>query len=625
MCGITGFFQQNSSEVAEPALLSMAHSISHRGPDSEGFYYKKNLGLAQVRLSIIDLSSNANQPFYSKNKDFILVFNGEVYNYLEIRAILEKEGIQFSTQSDTEVVLESYIKWGASCLTRFNGFFAIAVYDVKKDELFIARDRIGVKPLYYYSVNGNFAFASEIKAFFHYPFFTKNISSQALNNYLNFQYIQEPLSIFDNVFKLEAGHYLKLTRKSIEKTEYWSLAEKYNGNNGLSISDNIDLTQELLLSSLKLRLRADVETGLFLSGGNDSSLLLALLSKVSDNRINTFTIGFSEKEFDESKIAGNIALNFQTRHHSQIINSTDCFEVIKELPFIYDEPYADSSAIPTTLLCRFASPHIKVALSGDGGDELFWGYSRYAAIRKISDYFSHFPKIISFLFKVTFTFSNPNKFKRLKYYLNLYQASGNILYLYLWSLSNFKPDSIANLTGIPTDQLYSKINQVITSLNHKVKSPFDLLPLLDIKSYLPDDILVKADRASMHSSIEIREPYLDYRLLEHAINIPLEQKAYNGTKKYILKQILKSSIPEDIINRPKTGFSVPIGNWLQNDLNYLIKDNLNISFIKKQNIFNPKEIDNIVNQFTPSLQHTTSKLWTLIMFQLWYKKWMPDG
>ncbi|TCO78830.1 asparagine synthase (glutamine-hydrolyzing) [Marinisporobacter balticus] len=621
MCGICGFFHKK--QIEDKVLYDMNQTIHYRGPNDEGYYMKslKNnfqIGLAQKRLSIIDLSPLGHQPMFSQDETIIVVYNGEIYNFQGIKDILLEKGYFFKSNTDTEVIIYAYQEWGIDCIHQFNGMFAIAIFDKRKDELYLIRDRMGVKPLYYYYNQQDIVFASELKPIMKYPFFHKEINMNALNMFLYHQYIVAPHTIFKNTYKLKPGCYLLYKNGQISEVEYWSVNDKF-GNEKIKDwkgeKKYIQELDDLLTDSVKLRMISDVPVGGFLSGGIDSSLIMTLMQKVSSNPVQSFTIGFEEDNYNEALYARKVAKYLGTNHHETYLPVNKAKELIEKLPIFYDEPFADSSQLPTMLVSKIAKQNVTVSLSGDAGDELFCGYSRYDNILKFKKYkiFSKYLNGIdtvlplkNFLVKSNFN----RKYIKL-FNLNSDEAIINSDYL------TFK-DKYKNITSSPFNLESKYFNILDLSDNIQQKHM-----LQDLITYLPDDILTKVDRASMSATLEARTPFLDYRVVEYALNMPHNMKYKNGCKKYILKELLYRYIPKELVDRPKMGFGVPIYKWLHDDFKRYGKNYFDRDFIKEQGIFNYQEIDKIVNQFNNKQNPNVDKLmWTLIVFQMWYDEYM---
>jgi len=621
MCGITGFCDFNKKSNKQ-VLQNMTDVLHHRGPDDSGYSFYENdyanIGLGHRRLSILDLSTHGHQPM--KFKEFEIVYNGEVYNFKEIRKELEKENYSFESDSDTEVILKAYHKWGIKAVDKFNGMFAIAIYDKKEEKLILIRDRIGKKPLYYSFDKDTFLFASELKSLMKYPNFNKIINKDSLNMFLFHGYITAPHSIFENIFKLEPGKYLifNLKNKKIDIKNYWSIKESFQNKlqydeNEKQLLERLDTT---LTKAVKYRMISDVPIGAFLSGGYDSSLVSAIMQKLSSKPIETFTIGFEEKDFNEANYAKEVSNHLKTNHHELYLPIKQSEELIFDIPKYYDEPFADSSQIPTMLVSKLAKQKVTVALSGDGGDELFCGYGRYETILDYQKY-KFFSKIYSQVNKVFDVDKVVSKIDRKFIKLGYLNTDNNIInfgYLY----SNFYLNNLVKETN------YTNYNNKYFDIMNLSSNIQEKHMLQDMITYLPDDILVKVDRASMAYSLESRTPLLDYNVIELSINIPHKYKYKNGDKKYLLKELTHNYIPKKIMDRPKKGFGIPIYKWLHNDLYYLIEKYLSNEYIFRQNIFNYAILKVIIDRFKKENGdgYFERFIWHLIVFQLWYEEYL---
>ncbi|MCP9749916.1 asparagine synthase (glutamine-hydrolyzing) [Ferruginibacter sp. HRS2-29] len=629
MCGISGFIDFNKRTEREH-LVRMTDTLSHRGPDSGGYEFQMtsecNIGLGHRRLSIIDLSANGNQPF--RLKDWQIVFNGEIYNYLELKAELETAGRSFLTSSDTEVLATAIDHWGEHAFTKLIGMFSFAAYNTAEELLYLVRDRVGVKPLYYHWKNGLLLFASELKAFHQHPDFTKELNPSAIAEFLGIGYIQTPNCIFADTYKLNAGSFLKLTlpAKLVSEHRYWS-ADDFFAKEKLDISEEeaIKQTTGLLVSSFKYRMLADVPVGVFLSGGLDSSLVTAVLQKESATKLNTITIGFNEKKYDEAVHAKKIAKYLGTNHTEYYCTPQDALEIVPVLSSVYDEPFGDSSAIPTILVSRIAAKSVKVVLSADGGDELFGGYEDYVTMVNRHRRFERIPAPVKRV---------ANAFERL---------SGHDLVTKALPVKNAETIKNKFFKLLKAKDIYDSgliFSQVFTEkeirrlmkpgeLDFGFKpKPFlfnDMLSNLlakDFNSYLIDDILVKVDRATMSASIEGREPFLDHRLIEFVAQLPSELKIKNGEKKYLLKKILANYIPKELTDRPKMGFAIPVTKWLNDELKDFVFEYLNEDRIKKQGVFNWERVKMLLDNFYKKNNINERKIWYMLTFQLWYEKWI---
>lgn len=633
MCGISGFIDFSNTS-SEETLLRMSDSLKHRGPDGHGLYFKKNelatIGLAHRRLSIIDLSNAASQPM--QYNDHIITFNGEIYNYKEIRKELEEKGHQFKTHSDTEVILHSYSEWGEKFLDRFIGMFALVIYNTKDQTVICARDRAGVKPFYYYHYKDLFIFASELKSILLHPGFIKKLELNSVAAFLQFGNVPGKNCIYHNAFKLLPAHLMKIDLRSKQSTliKYWNVYDHYNKpKQDISFTEAKEKTEKLILSAAQYRMIADVPIGIFLSGGFDSVCLTALLQQQSNAKLNTYTIGVPDIGLDEAPFAKKISEKIGTDHHEIYCTEKEAIEHIKDLPYYYDEPFGDQSAIPTSLVCKMAKQHVKVVLSADAGDEVFAGYNRYDYLMKHGRLLRSAPAPLR---KIMASFMNAvpaEKIRPLKNKYNFHNRYEKLKSLLadpstknmMLSLSRqFDLDSLQNL-------FIEKIENIETShnsaeLKNEYFSPLSYMMAVDYQTYLSDDILQKVDRASMTYSLEAREPYLDHRLIEWAATLPDHYKYNKGVKKYILKEIVYKYIPKELMDRPKMGFAIPLEKWLLNDL----KENVDIYLDEKriilQGIFNNTEIQKLKKQFYSGRTELALKIWYLLMFQMWHEKWM---
>jgi asparagine synthase (glutamine-hydrolysing) len=621
MCGITGFVDF-SKKSTKKDIENMTCSLSHRGPDSSDHYFEEtdlfSLGMGHQRLSIIDISQNGNQPMFFEN--LIIVYNGEIYNFKEIRTELIKYGYTFKTDSDTEVVIKSFHKWGYFCVNKFNGMFAFAIYNQYTKKLFLFRDRMGVKPLYYYYKNNIFLFGSELKTFHKIKNFTKKINIESLDMFFRFGYIMQPFTIFDNAFKLEAGYYIEfdLNSKKLTKNKYWDIYSLYKPDkNILDFSYYYRQLEEILISAFKYRTVSDVPLGVFLSGGIDSSLVASILARHSDSRLNTFTIAFEESEFNEGEYSKKIADHLGCKHKEFVCTQKDALSLLDKIPEYFDEPFGDSSSIPTMLLSKNTSAHVKVALSGDGGDELFFGYNKYFRILNLKKKLDYIPVFLNKSFIFSENNIKDNKLRR-NYYLlkNSIKYRKNSSKLLEYRSSRFTCDELNKILI----QSYKRAESNFDLYNRTI--PFNLnMQLTDMSTYLIDDILVKTDRASMAYSLETREPMLDHRIIEFAVNLPDKYKYNSCGGKFILKEILKKYIPEDLFNRPKMGFGIPVSKWMRNDLKEKLDYYLSHENIKKSSILDFNEVDIIKKNFYSGNNTEFEKLWFILMFQTWHEKW----
>lgn len=632
MCGITGFvdFKKRSSEQQ---LAEMTGCLAHRGPDASGLRFTETtdatIGFGHRRLAIIDLSERGAQPM--RVEELLIVFNGEIYNYREIRKELEAVGIAFHSDSDTEVILQSYRQWGPACLEKFTGMFAFVIYDTQNHELFLARDRAGVKPLFCYFHEGLFLFASELKAFHKHPGFQKEMDHSAVQAYFQFGYVPAPYSIFANVFKLRPGHWMKISTDrpgTIVQESYWSVYDAYNKEKlDLSVDEALRETEKVLSRACEYRMVADVPVGVFLSGGYDSSAVTALLQKERTERLKTYTISVPDIGLDEAPFAKNIARHLGTDHHEYACNEAEAIEFAGRLADFYDEPFADSSAIPTMLVSKMARKDVTVALSADAGDEVFGGYNRYEMILRYGRTMQRIPgfarKSLSGLMNAVPASRIPH-FNKGYNFAQRYEKIKGIL-------RHPEPENILlGLSQLFTDKqladlLVRKAPHLQTNFTEKNllhPSPLSQLMAMDYVTYLPDDILQKVDRASMHTGLESREPLVDHHLIEWVAQLPDDLKYRNGEKKWLLKEIVHQYIPKELMDRPKTGFAIPIERWMQTALREQVEHFLSEAYIRDQGLFNAKEINRLKQAFFSGKMEYGLRIWYLLAFQLWYERWI---
>ncbi len=632
MCGVAGFVDFKCGSGSD-TLTSMIRTMNYRGPDDEGIFLEEldgfQIGLGHKRLSILDLSPLGHQPMLFQN--LVIVYNGEVYNFKEIRQELEILGYYFQSHSDTEVILKAYHFWGDKMVSRLNGMFAIVIYDKDKQELSLFRDRVGIKPLYWFFKDGLFLFGSELKSLCSHPRFKKNLNYQALSLFLQFGSIPQPLSIYQNTHKLSSGHFLKLdlNSTSIRNEMYWEVFSSYVSEKTTKKEPEILEDLDALLSSAcNYRMISDVPVGVFLSGGYDSSLVTAMIQKESSQKIKTFTIGFEEEKFNEAIYAKKVADHLGTDHYQYLCSQKEALNLVEELPGIWDEPFADSSAIPTYLVSKLASNQVVVSLSADGGDELFGGYEKYQSAAKYLHLFQKYP-IKGFVDqvmepirdKVATQILSESKLYVYDNFLKTKDAQDSITCLEAYEKFFFDGEMERLSDKLRPSSLflgdYQRLNDI--------KNPLDQMMAYDYATYQTDDILTKVDRATMAHSLEGREPLLDYRLIEYVGKIPTEMKLKGGVKKYLLKEITHRYLPKSLMDRPKMGFSIPLAAWLKNDLKYLIDDFLNEAYIKDQGVFRWEEISKMVRLFEKRGDiNYANRIWNLLVFQLWYRKWMKS-
>src|ERR1700757_789698 len=629
MCGISGYFNKTDFFNQED-LTTMVAAQNHRGPDSNGTYFEKQVGLGHNRLSIIDLSERGAQPMNSFNNRYVIVYNGEVYNYAEVAAELKfnfDPNFHFRSGTDTEVILQAFAGYGVNAVKHLNGMFAFAIYDKQEEELYIFRDRLGIKPLYYYWDGENFAFASEIQTLKKLNKLSLKVNYSVIPQYLHLGYIPAPYSIYHNCYKLESGHYLKISATTFEKKQYWSIAS--------SISDKIIsnekkatvLISDLLASSVQYQLKSDVPYGVFLSGGIDSSLVAANASKLSGTKINTFSIGFESQKFNEAVYAKQIAAYLDTNHHEFTVTVQDALEVLDDYMSAYGEPFADSSGMPTLLVSKLAKKYVTVALSGEGGDELFHGYGSYQWAKRLDNFFvKHGKSVIASILKKSASSRNKRAAEMFSKFdegsIRSHIFSQEQYFFSNNEINHFfkeKHLSSASLNEVLNYADVTFTNSIAELKGNRKLSAQEKQALFDLKFYLPDDLLVKVDRASMHYSLETRVPYLDHRLVEEAININSALKD-TPTPKYILKEILYQHIPKSYFDRPKQGFSIPLKDWLRKDMRFLIDDYLNETIIKKVDVIEYKYVQELLYRFNNGEDYVFQRLWLLINLHKWFVK-----
>jgi asparagine synthase (glutamine-hydrolysing) len=633
MCGIAGFidFRNHSTERQ---LKDMTLSLAHRGPDGQGHFFvltdSAQIGLGHRRLSIIDLSTAANQPLHYDGLH--VIFNGEIYNYTEIREDLIRLGHSFQTYSDTEVILHAWRQWGEKAIDRCRGMFSIALYDEKSDELILIRDRAGVKPLFYYWRDGLFLFASELKSFHEHPAFEKKINKAALSLFLKYGNVPSPHCIFQNAHKLLPGHILRmnLTDQHFNIKRYWSVYDAYNQPKlNISLADALTETERVLAESFRYRMVADVPVGVFLSGGYDSTCVTALLQSQQTDKLRTFTIGTTDASLDEAPYARAVAQHLGTDHTEYYCSAKEALDIIPDLRFYYDEPFADSSAIPTILVSRLAKRSVTVALSADGGDEIFAGYNRYDYINRYARKIQVIPSFVRQLMATGMDSIPSRSIPFLRERANFhsrYIKLKNLLHNpteaeLLKNLSQvYSSDELARLMVdrvVLPETLYDR-----SELQPEYHDPLSYMMAMDYQTYMLDDILTKVDRATMSTSLEGREPFLDQNIIEWAAKLPSGIKYYKGQKKHLLRQIVHKYIPAKMMDRPKMGFGIPVHEWLGKELKELLLDHLSEQSLSAHFFFDKAVVRKQVDEFLSGRKEHYLKLWHLLMFQMWYRKWM---
>ncbi len=633
MCGIAGYIGKGSSND----LQKMAHALRHRGPDAQGVFEGQNFGLAHARLSIVDLSEAGSQPMTNTDSSVILVFNGEIYNFKELRNELMQDGYAFRGHSDTEVILALYDKYGEKVFSFIHGMFAIGIVDIKRNVLILARDRAGKKPLYWTQFdNQNFAFASELSALQAHPLWKQNkpkISQKSLVEYLVHDYVPTPATIFENVYKLEPATYVTVSLKDFSqiKRQYWNLSiqeeKRFN-------KQELD---KLLQGAVKRRLIADVPIGIFLSGGLDSSAVAYYAAEqYAPKKIKTFSIGFNEKSFDESPYAYKVAKFLGTEHYHQVVTTQDCLSALKPIFSKLDEPLGDASIVPTYLVSEFARKHVTVALGGDGGDELFAGYPTFFAESFYMYGLSWLPQVVikilgSALRKSTLLLpvSHTNfsfVFKVQKFLDGCVNSMSERHARYLASFSQREISSLVtfNVQDLAKDVYHSNEKYFTEFIKNSGSRTFSYALKLNallysyMSTYLLDGVLVKVDRATMMTSLEARSPILDTSIIEYAFSLPFKNKRRFLTLKWSFKKTMEGKLPHDIIYRKKKGFGMPVAEWLNGDMKFLVDKYLSRKYLEKQGLFNPGYVEKIVSEHQDHVYDHRKKLWNLLAFQLWF-------
>ncbi|UCC38727.1 MAG: asparagine synthase (glutamine-hydrolyzing) [Candidatus Aminicenantes bacterium] len=643
MCGICGKINIQGEEISRELISQMSSQLHHRGPDDEGIHIPAqsqgtnhpslSVGLGHKRLSIIDLSKAGRQPMSNEDKTIWMVFNGEIYNFKSLKKELQQKGHCFTSQTDCEVIIHLYEREGIQFLERLNGMFAFTLWDSINQVLYLCRDRLGIKPLYYYWNGKSLIFASEIKSILADPEASKDIDWNALNLYLTFNYIPAPYTIFKDIKKLKPGYTIQLDKKGLEIKQYWNI--KRDITHKENTEENIQTLKknlyDYLEDAVRIRLIADVPVGAFLSGGIDSSIIVGLMSRISDSPVSTYSIGYKDMPiFDETSYAGEVAKLNHTDHHEIILTSNDVLKTVPEVLTFFDEPFADSSAIPTFIVSRETKKHVKVALSGDGGDELFAGYRMYSGEYWYSRY-KLFPRIFRKKIIESLLLSLPDS--RDKHLLEYIRRAKKFVSgaqdrfedrFYAWNeiFSRGIRKAIINRERREFEKIdfnFGK-NMLSQELNSLDDDNINRMLYVDLRNSLPNDMLTKVDLMSMRNSLEVRVPFLDHRVVEFVFQMPGNLKLRGKKGKYILLETFKDILPPNLLSKPKWGFEIPISKWLKSDLKFLINEYLSKKKIKKQGIFNFDLIEKLINDLTQNRSDTSWHLWNLIVFQAWYSK-----
>ena len=632
VCGITGMFDTRARRDLDRAILKrMNDSQAHRGPDGQGEHHEPGVALGHRRLSIIDVATGQ-QPLYNEDGSVVVVFNGEIYNYQELIPELQALGHRFHTRSDTEVIVHAWEAWGVRCVDHFRGMFAFGLYDRNRDTLFLARDRLGVKPLFYAVLpNGTLLFGSEFKSLLVHPGLGREIDPCAVEEYFALGYIAEPRTIFTSTKKLPPAHWLVVKRGQPvpEPVEYWDV--RFTLSNPISLEDACEELNHRLEESVRLRMISEVPLGAFLSGGVDSGAVVATMARISTEPVNTCSIAFDDPAFDETRFAQQVAERYRTRHFVEHVASDD-FDLVDQLAGIYDEPYADSSAIPTYRVCQLARKHVTVALSGDGGDESFGGYRRYRMHQMEERLRSMLPlsvrRAVFGLLGRVYPKADwaPRMFRAKTTFESLARTSVDA---YLHSVSIIRePMRSAMFSHAHRRQLSGyRANAVFA--RHAARADTDdglaLVQYLDLKTYLVGDINTKVDRASMAHSLEVREPLMDHTLVEWLATLPNPLKVHGHEGKYVLKKAMEAYLPHEIMYRPKMGFAVPLARWFRGPLKQRVREGVLGATLSETGIFDRKVLQHLVDAHQNGSRDYSAPLWTLLMFESFVRGVLAGG
>ena len=636
MCGINGIITISEGRFdVTKSLELMQNSLYHRGPDGRDVWETsvKNtkIGFGHTRLAIIDVTETGKQPMMDPDTGNVIVFNGEIYNFGEIKQSLIKKGYFFTSNSDTEVILKAYHCYGIKCLDHFIGMFALTIFDKSRNQIFMARDRAGVKPLYFYKSNDILLFSSELKAFYALPGYKKKIDVNVVADYMKHGWIPAPHTIMMDTFKFLPGNYALVDLSTLEMTfhEYWNVLDYYNKPKfNISYQDAKAELEDLLISSCEYRMVSDVPVGVFLSGGYDSSVVAAVLQSDRTDKIKTFSIGFEDKNLDEAHFAKEVATHLGTDHHEFYFNEHQILAKIDRLAYYYDEPFGDSSAMPTMLVSEMASKYVKVALSADGGDELFVGYPRYYTNFDSYSKFASFPfKFSKHLGKTVACLSHlpisPLKRNKLEKIAEVWQEQNlNSRWRYRSEPKHFRDQELKDLFKSDIVSISSNYDQYCLLADGL--EPIENMLAIEYKTTLVDDMLVKVDRAMMSYSMEGREPLLDHRLTEYAARLPLGFKYDGVTPKKILKDIVHQYLPKSMMDRPKMGFGIPTEKWLKGQLKEYVLDAFDEKKLNEQKIFNINKTNELVNNFFNGTEKNAEKIWFFVVFQMWYARWIKN-
>ena len=625
MCGIAGYTSFNNlPDSPQNTLESMVKVLTPRGPDAEGYFIDPSIALGHRRLSIIDIKGGA-QPFSGGGGRYHLVYNGEVYNYIELRQMLTQQGIQFKTKSDTEVLLQLFIHERIKGIERVNGMFSFAVWDKDDKTLFLVRDRIGIKPLYYTVQNHELIFASELKSLLKYPKVDRTLNLLSVQKYLTFGYVPAPHTIYEGIYKLEPGYYLKFNQGGLQKKCYWDIPLEDNPISARNVDQCSEEMLELLKDAVKKRLRSDVPIGVFLSGGLDSSTLAALASKAMGGGLHTFSMGFEDESYDESPYALQVSKLYQTTHHHEVLTTDSALQLLPEVMSRMDEPFADASILPTYLLSKFTAQHVKVVLGGDGGDELFAGYPSFQA-HKLMESLSILP--LSWrdsINRVARKLPVSHRYASVEFLVQQFMKGTGIspeIRFFMW-MGYFSHEQKKQLLTESVKNALLRENPYEDILNYVKQSglvsDFERILYLCMKMYLQDDILVKVDRASMSHSLEVRVPFLDHHLVEYVSGIQSAYKLKGFTTKYLLKEATKKLLPKTIRYRRKAGFMMPVAKWLKEDLKKHVEEVFFDPSVKEDGLFDTQYLQRLFEDHIHERRDNRKQIWNLYSFLIWKK------
>jgi asparagine synthase (glutamine-hydrolysing) len=621
MCGICGVVYSNPRFVDEDVLKQMCRILYHRGPDDEGYYRDKRVGLGVRRLSIIDLSTGR-QPLSNEEGTLWIVFNGEIYNYRQLRTQLEQRGHLFSTQTDTEVIVHAYEEYGEGCLEHFNGMFSFAIWDTINQRLFLARDRLGIKPMFYWSSGHQLIFGSELKAVLQHPDVPREINLPALDQFLTLEYIPAPTTIFKGINKLLPGHFLVFQAGQLNLKQYWEIPFREAPTNEAVC---VEILTELINEAIQSHLVSDVPVGAFLSGGIDSSTIVAFMNEATTEPVLTFSVGFEDKTYNELSYARAVATAFETHHHEEVL-IPDLITLVERLVCQFDEPFADFSIFPTFLVSEMAKRHVTVVLSGDGGDELFAGYEAYIAQRLDRLYRlvplrlrqEILPALIGRMSPQPGKKGLINKAKR---FIEGGALPSSLQHTRWMTFINnkdkqalYQPEFCSALNGFTAASIIENYFQRVSHMDSLAQQQY-----VDIKTYLADDILTKVDRMSMAASIEARVPLLDHRIVEFAMSLPPHLKLNRGQTKIILRKAMADRLPPEVLNKPKQGFSIPLKDWLRGPLRPLMMELLSVDTIRRRGYFESDCVSRWISEHLAGHANHSHRLWALMVLELWHQ------